>query len=203
MCRELAGEHVPYLGELKAPHTSWSGALRHWLDGHVLCEEIKRYLNNFMAVTRVRPDDDNPGEVDNSDDLLEDEELELNAGNLAQALETRTASGTKADQTAGSTAGSAGQPEMSQAFELAKSIWCGDAPPPGAQREPPGLVMDEQHVDRILEKRAPRSARKQRACHSPALMARQLYEPLKGIPQQACADGWRVLARHAACLTHV
>ena len=60
MCRELADKDVPYLGELKAPHATWNGALRHWLDGHVLCEEVKRYVGKFMAVTRVRPDGDEP-----------------------------------------------------------------------------------------------------------------------------------------------
>ena len=151
MCRELADKDVPYLGELKAPHATWNGALRHWLDGHVLCEEVKRYVGNFMAVTRVRPDGDEPGDLDNSDDLLSDEELDLTTGNLAQALETRTVVGAKADAVSKSTADLAQQPEVSHAFELAQSIWRGDGPPPGAHAESPGWAMDEQHVDSLLD----------------------------------------------------
>ena len=85
MRRDLADEHVPYLGALQGPHPTWVNALQHWFDGRVLCEEVKRYLGNFMAVTRVRPDDD-PGELNNSDECLSDEELELSTPNWAKGI---------------------------------------------------------------------------------------------------------------------
>ena len=37
MVRELAEDHVPYFGELRGAQETWSGALRHWIEGHDLC----------------------------------------------------------------------------------------------------------------------------------------------------------------------
>ena len=62
----------------------------HWFDGRVLCEEVKRYINNFMVVTRARPEED----VDNnSDDLVSDDELVVDQDNFADAVATRIGTG--------------------------------------------------------------------------------------------------------------
>ena len=63
-----------------------------WLDGNVLCEESKRYVNNFLVVTRVRPDDEDPDNV-HSDDLISDEELHVDKSCFDEAMSTRMGSG--------------------------------------------------------------------------------------------------------------
>ena len=114
-----------------------------------------------MAVTRARPDGDETGELDNSDDLLSDEELELTANNLAQALETRTAAGPAPEDVTARTTSPEGPPERSQAFELAKSMWGSGTRPAETRSESQGLLMDDQRVDTILE-RARASQRKEK-----------------------------------------
>lgn len=56
MRRDVAAEHVPYLDALRGAHVTWSAALRHWLADRIHCEEAKRYVSNFMVMTRARPD---------------------------------------------------------------------------------------------------------------------------------------------------
>ena len=53
-----AEEHVPYAGCLRRTDESWQDALGTWLHGHVLCEEARRYVGNFLSVHRVRPQDE-------------------------------------------------------------------------------------------------------------------------------------------------
>ena len=84
-----ADEHVLYAGNLRASERTWQESLICWLDGGLLCEEQKRYVNNFLAVHRVRPQDDGSDEEANSDDLISDEELQVSNASLADALSTR------------------------------------------------------------------------------------------------------------------
>ena len=83
-----ADAHVPYAGSLRAVEETWQEALRSWLDGLILCEEAKRYVSNFMVVTRARPEGEED-DVGNSDDLLRNEKLDLRTEDLAQALDSR------------------------------------------------------------------------------------------------------------------
>ena len=53
--RDAATDHVPHLSRLRPDGSTWEAALRTWLDGRILCEESKRYVGNFLAVHRVRP----------------------------------------------------------------------------------------------------------------------------------------------------
>ncbi len=76
---DFGSEEVPFLGNLCAAGLSWQASLRHWFDGRVLCEETKRYVNNFLAVTRARPCDDEDG---HSDEQLSDDELVIGAHNF-------------------------------------------------------------------------------------------------------------------------
>ena len=62
-------------------------------DGRILSEESKRYIRNFLVVTRTRPEDD---DLDaNSDDVLSDEELIIDNSNFEEAVSTRVGSGKK------------------------------------------------------------------------------------------------------------
>ena len=69
---------------------SWHAAMLQWFDGRILSEESKRYIQNFLVVTRTRPEDD---DLDaNSDDILSDEELLIVRINLEEAISTQVGS---------------------------------------------------------------------------------------------------------------
>ena len=79
-------EDVPFLGQMCGQADSWHSSMQYWFDGHILSEESKRYIQNFLVVTRVRPDEEN---VDHSDDLLSDEELIVDNSSFLEAISTR------------------------------------------------------------------------------------------------------------------
>ena len=83
---DLCSEHVPFLGNLCVAGKSWHDSLRHWFDGRLLCEETKRYVNNFLAVTRTRPEEE---EDVRSEEQFSDDELVVGAA-LGQALDLHT-----------------------------------------------------------------------------------------------------------------
>ena len=87
-----ATEHVPFLGHLCSVNGSWHQTLLHWLDGHILCEEARRHVSNFLVVSRARPDGDASGD-EHSDDLISDEALCVNSSSFDAALQTRIGSG--------------------------------------------------------------------------------------------------------------
>eukprot|EP00973_Karenia_brevis_P042361 5863768-Karenia_brevis.AAC.1 len=66
-------DNVPYLGQMCGSHDTWHSSMLHWFDGNILSEWSKRYVNNFLVMTRVRPDDDDADA--HSDDLISDTEL--------------------------------------------------------------------------------------------------------------------------------
>jgi hypothetical protein len=47
-------------GTLCEPGLSWQATMLKWFDGRVSCQETKRYLDNFFAVTRTRPEEPGP-----------------------------------------------------------------------------------------------------------------------------------------------
>ena len=70
---------------------SWHAAMLQWFDGRILSEESKRYIQNFLVVTRTRPEDD---DLDaNSDDILSDEELIIDNSTFEEAISTRVGCG--------------------------------------------------------------------------------------------------------------
>ena len=89
-----ADVNVPFLGELCPADTAWQRAMVRWFDGHVLSHESKRYIDNFLAVTRTRPDDE---EEVLSDVELSDEELHVSAQNFAECVKTRMGKGPRTD----------------------------------------------------------------------------------------------------------
>eukprot|EP00438_Fugacium_kawagutii_P008899 Skav215707 [mRNA] locus=scaffold2573:242958:252224:+ [translate_table: standard] len=82
--KDRANEAVPHLQRLRLEGGTWEASLRQWLC-HLPCEETKRYVGNFLAVYRVRPEN----EVDNSDDEDDKDNLVVTAGELAQACDTQ------------------------------------------------------------------------------------------------------------------
>ena len=84
-------QHVPFLGQMCGNENNWQSSMLRWFDGGILSHESKRYIQNFLVVTRTRPEDD--GADGNSDDLLSDEELIVDDATLEEALSTRVGSG--------------------------------------------------------------------------------------------------------------
>eukprot|EP00973_Karenia_brevis_P008878 1202227-Karenia_brevis.AAC.1 len=88
---------VPYLGQMCGSHDTWHNSMLHWFDGNILSEESKRYINNFLAMTRVRPDDDVADA--HSDDLISDTELQVEESTFEAAISTRMGAGRKSGNT--------------------------------------------------------------------------------------------------------
>ena len=90
---EYGDNFVPAVNSLRGDFTSWDAAMRVWLDGHILCEESRRYINNFLAMHRVRPSNaEEDDEAANSDDMLNDEDVQVTRGCLEEVLNTRAGS---------------------------------------------------------------------------------------------------------------
>eukprot|EP00435_Cladocopium_sp_Y103_P022987 s1345_g5.t1 len=53
--KKRGNKAVPYIRQLRGAEDSWEQSLRKWLL-HLPCEETKRYVGNFLAVYRVRPE---------------------------------------------------------------------------------------------------------------------------------------------------
>ena len=110
------------LGTLQEPHETWNAALRHWLDGRVLCAEAKRYVSHVMVVTRARPEGEED-EVGNSDVLRSDEEFDLRTEDLAQALETRVGGRIVGRDARAPAADATEQGDARDAFDMVEGIW--------------------------------------------------------------------------------
>ena len=119
----FATEHVPFLGNLCTIQGSWHESMLHWFNGRILTEESKRYVNNYLAVTRARPDE--AEDVDaNSDDLISDEDYTVQAGDFENAIKTRIGSGRAQERDEEPEAGlSAKQEREAQQFLVAKGFF--------------------------------------------------------------------------------
>ena len=81
--------HVPTIQHLKQDCETWVAALTQWLDGHILCEESKRYVSNFISMHRLRPCDEDEDGAANPDDMVEDEDVYVTKDMLDEVLDTR------------------------------------------------------------------------------------------------------------------
>ena len=117
----VADDHVPYLGDLRGKHTSWHDALLHWFNGRVLTAESKRYVDNFLVVTRARPDGEDSG-GENSDDIFSDEELFINNDTFEDALDTRMGKGSRKRDMVEVAGEDAEDPNARDAFEKAHNM---------------------------------------------------------------------------------
>ena len=99
-----------------------------WFDGHVLSQESRRHINNFLVVTRGRPDAE-ADEEENSEDMQSDEELFLNKTDLAQALISKMGVGPENRKEKRSTAQNDGvdvnavDETATETFRKAQSLW--------------------------------------------------------------------------------
>ena len=73
---------------MKLEYESWEAALTKWLDGNIVSEESRRYISNFISIHRLRPSEDN-NVMDNSDDMVDDEEVQVTSEMLDSVLDTR------------------------------------------------------------------------------------------------------------------
>ena len=146
-----ADDFVPYAGLLRPGSVTWQETLTHWLDGGILCEEAKRYVGNFLSVHRVRPRDDDEDDA-NSDDVVSDEELELTAADLEEALTSRIGGREKAKGDAPDEEEDEGTHRANSAagMALADKIWAQRSAAVPAEAVEPGFVtLVLQHVPRV------------------------------------------------------
>ncbi len=99
----------------------------HWFKGGVGCGETKRYIDNFFAVTRTRPEEEAAG---NSDDEFSDDELMIGASNFAEILKTRMGPGLDRPQrdedgvhTMAAEAEEGAPRALKEAFDFAHDMW--------------------------------------------------------------------------------
>ena len=78
-------EAAPRATKLRKPSETWDSSLRAWLL-KLPSQETKQHVGNFLSVYRVRP---NEGEGANSDNSDVDEALDLTASDAARALQTQ------------------------------------------------------------------------------------------------------------------
>ena len=119
---EHADGDVPFLGNLCMPGLTWHDSMLRWFDGRVACQETKRYLHNFMSVTRARPEEH---EEEHSEDQLSDEELQVNKHNFRDALKTRMGSGPQKRDVTEDDVGEHDNVSKStrEAFDSAHAMW--------------------------------------------------------------------------------
>ena len=146
---EAADTNVPFLGELCEAGMSWHDSLLHWFDGRVLCIETKRYVDNFLAVTRARPED---GADERSDESISDDELVVGRHNFAKVVKTRMGAGKQGAASSNDIDGentelTEGQaPEATkEAFDLALRMWAVPSLKGKVSREGE-VVIDEQQL---------------------------------------------------------
>ena len=141
-----ADEDVPFLGNLCLAGKNWHQSLLHWFDGNILCEEVKRYIYNFLVVTRTRPNDE---ENEHTDDDSEDEELVVDKYNFDEIVKTRIGMGPrkKNDEigTANGVHAEDAVPETAQeVFDKAREMWSLPAPLDGKEKPSDKVMTDEE-----------------------------------------------------------
>ena len=125
---EAGDENVPHLKRLCTPGSSWQQSLLEWFGGKVLCTEAKTYIDNFLAVTRARPFEEELHE--HSDDQFSDEELCVDKNNFAKIVKTRMGAATRkkkigiAMKSNSDSENDVEHPDaVIEAFALAETLW--------------------------------------------------------------------------------
>ena len=110
-------QHVPFLGNLCTQQT-WHESMLHWFDGRVLRYETKLNLDNFLAVTRTRPQDDT---IEEEEEEFSDTELHIGPENFSEILKTQVGAGRAATEENEEPADEAS--EARAAFDIADVRW--------------------------------------------------------------------------------
>ena len=142
-------EHVPTLHNLKQGSETWQAALRHWLDGNIMCEESKRYVSNFISIHRLRPGDEGGDGLANPDDMMEDEEVFVTKEMLDDVLETRIGGKTKICEDP-EVIGDGHHMNSSEAVGLGRDVWSGLGEAEGEKTQPI-FAFDEDNVKKSLK----------------------------------------------------
>ena len=162
------------MGFLFGSQTSPQIAMEKLFDGNILLVSSKRYIQNFLVVTRARPEDDGEG---HSDDTISDDGLFLDSQNFEAATATRMGSAKARPDTRVFTHGSdsdadvGGNPRLKaqdtdgvdklvlDAFHKAERYW--KRPQTGhSQGTCEGVEMDKATLD-IIKKAAADSPKKE------------------------------------------
>lgn len=103
---------VPYLPDMVGDHGTWRKSWEAWIDGGVLSNRLKEYIQNFHIVYAVRTEDTS---VDDDGIKRADARLHLTDEQVASALTTNTR---RARGKAGESDGAA-----AATFELVERLW--------------------------------------------------------------------------------
>ena len=117
--------------------------MQSWFDGRILTQESKKYIGNFLSVHRVRPMDDDESDA-NSDDIVSDEELQMSAASLKEALSTRIGGKDTANKNADvDDAGNAMShyKNSESAMKLADTVWGHDDSASAAKAKQPSFTL--------------------------------------------------------------
>jgi len=78
----------PYVPDWKTEDTTWTSVCAAWFKKGVLCEEVQRYIQNFLSVSQMR-NDYSPSEQNHDDDLFSEAELDEEDFGLQDLLDTK------------------------------------------------------------------------------------------------------------------
>ncbi len=145
---EYHSHHVPVLQNFQGEASTWRAALHTWFDGHILCATVKRYVNNFLTVTRARPENE---EECPSEDQFSDEELLIDTETFETAIKTRVSSGRQSTPEE--------EVDNGQKFDLCKNYWKMTDTPHTELLQEHGASLEEAALERALQ--AARASQKQ------------------------------------------
>ena len=141
--------HVPTIQHLKQGCETWVAALTQWLDGHILCEESKRYVSNFISMHRLRPCDEDEDGAPNPDDLIEDEDVYVTKDMLDEVLDTRIGGKSRLSNDADE-AGDGHHLNSNEAVGLGRDIWAKVDDAAGSTTQPT-FSFDEEKLQQSLQ----------------------------------------------------
>ena len=179
-----ASNNVPHVCNLRQQHESWQDAVVDWFDGKVLCQEAKRYIDNFLCVTRARPGDAED-EDHNSDDICSDEELCVTKDMLDAVLATNVAR-----RKNGRSAEADDVPSASEVgIKFGQAVWAPRHSVPSNLKEFDGATYSKetiQHMFRSAKSGGPLTEKDKASCGT------QYCAKNNQSPRKMSGAGWKV-----------
>ena len=166
---------VPHATKLRQASESWDASLRAWLR-KLPSQETKRHVGNFLSVYRVRPNEEEGANSDNSD---VDETLNLTSSSAARALQTQLSQQHKKRKLHGTEG-------TDEAISLAEKAWprlSATSTPTASQN----VQVDVKRVVRASRKRSQPAPDFDRACWTARDGSVQQEDFQKALPD---VDAW-------------
>ena len=179
-------EQAKYVGCLRPGGCTWQEAMQTWCALGTTCLESKRYLGNFLAVHRVRPQDEED-EGGHSSDMASDEELEVSSADLHAALQTRIGGSARAEDDQGDDIDEMAQKvshhrNSAKGMNIAQRVWGGSS----AGRSEPKFVQVGE-LKEVLQA-ARQSQRKEKSLSSSVKCALEKEASLQELSSATAED---------------